>query len=235
MLRHALAAFSHNTHGMEKQDCGVCRIPESRKAHDMPLQVSRCKLFCTLIHEPCLSLPMAHLSPYAYTGPVPPSATKSRIHSPGVNPYSPSFEYRPVLCRLEARGVDEEVAGQSFIGLFPLDGSGFSVWSFRLRPASGTAAERVPPRDTMPRFIGFVDKSRGIFYVLRSTRVIIRPLSVSKLEFPNSFEIEKAICTRTRRGSNRSNPGRAMSVAIPDRIRACYNAGIRDENTVPVG
>ena len=164
-----------------------------------------------------------------------PRRQKSRIHSLGVNPYSPSFEYRPVLCRLEARGVDNEAAGQSFIGLFPLDGSGFSVWSFRLRPVSGTAAKRVPPRDTMPHFIDFVDKSRGIFYVLRSTRVIIRSPSVSKLEFSYSFEIEKAICTRTRRGSNRSNPVRAMSVAMPDRTRACYNAGIRDENTVPVG
>lgn len=37
VLRHAFAAFSHNTHGMEKQDCWICRIPESRKARDMPL------------------------------------------------------------------------------------------------------------------------------------------------------------------------------------------------------
>ena len=37
---------------------------------------------------------------------------------------------------------------------------------------------------------------------------------------------------RMRRGAN---PGRIMSAAMSGRIRVRYNAGTRDENTVPVG
>lgn len=69
-------------------------------------------------------------------------------------------------------------------------------------------------------------------YVLRSTQAIIRSSSVSKLEFYKSFVTGEAICSRMRRGAN---PSRAMSTAMSGRIRACYNAAIRDENTVPVG
>lgn len=37
---------------------------------------------------------------------------KPRVHSLGINPYSHSSEYRPVLCRLETRGVNNEIAGE---------------------------------------------------------------------------------------------------------------------------
>ena len=47
--------------------------------------------------------------------------------------------------------------------------------------------------------------------VVRSTHAIIRSLSVSKLKIYLSFETEKAICARMRRGTH---PGRAMSTAI---------------------
>lgn len=68
-------------------------------------------------------------------------------------------------------------------------------------------------------------------YVLRSTQAIIRSSSVSKLKFL-SFVTGEAICSRMRR---EASPGRAMSAALPAHIRASYNAGTRDENTVPVG
>ena len=38
---------------------------------------------------------------------------KSRVYSLGINPYSHSPEYRPVLCCLEIRGVNGEIAGES--------------------------------------------------------------------------------------------------------------------------
>ena len=47
-------------------------------------------------------------------------------------------------------------------GLFvsPLDGLGFAVPSFRLHPVFGADSNRVPPGDTLSRFVGFGDKSR---------------------------------------------------------------------------
>ena len=50
-------------------------------------------------------------------------------------------------------------AGQNPIGLLPLDGPGFTVPSFQLRPVFGTATERVPPNDATSRFVSFGDKS----------------------------------------------------------------------------
>ena len=47
--------------------------------------------------------------------------------------------------------------------LFPLDGSGFSVWPFQLRPVFGTVSSRVPPNNTVSCFVGFGDKSRNNF------------------------------------------------------------------------
>lgn len=35
--------------------------------------------------------------------------------------------------------------------------------------------------------------------------------------------------------ASRSDPGRATSAEMSGRIRTCYDAAIRDENTVPVG
>ena len=37
---------------------------------------------------------------------------KSRDHSLGINLYSRSSEYRPAPCRLETRGVNDEIAGE---------------------------------------------------------------------------------------------------------------------------
>ena len=47
-------------------------------------------------------------------------------------------------------------------GLFlsPLDGFGSAVPSFRLHPVFGAVSNRVPPGDTLSRFVGFGDKSR---------------------------------------------------------------------------
>ena len=50
-------------------------------------------------------------------------------------------------------------AGQSPIGLFPLDGVGSAVPSLQLHPVFGIDTERVPPNDAMSRFVGFGDKS----------------------------------------------------------------------------
>ncbi|WP_218775354.1 hypothetical protein [Collinsella vaginalis] len=41
-----------------------------------------------------------------------PRGQKPRIHSLAINPYSHSSEYRPVVCRLEAQGVNEGIAGE---------------------------------------------------------------------------------------------------------------------------
>ena len=41
-----------------------------------------------------------------------PRGQKPRVYSFGMNPYSHSSEYRPVLCRLEIRGVNGEIAGE---------------------------------------------------------------------------------------------------------------------------
>lgn len=45
------------------------------------------------------------------------------------------------------------------LGLFPLDGYSFAAPSFQLHPVFGAASSRVPPGDTMSRFVGFGDKS----------------------------------------------------------------------------
>lgn len=47
-------------------------------------------------------------------------------------------------------------------GLFlsPLDGFGSAVLSFRLHPVFDAVSNRVPPGDTLSRFVGFGDKSR---------------------------------------------------------------------------
>lgn len=46
------------------------------------------------------------------TAPFCPLGQKPRVCSLGVNSYSHSSEYRPVLCRLETRGVNGEIAGE---------------------------------------------------------------------------------------------------------------------------
>lgn len=53
-----------------------------------------------------------------------------------------------------------KIAGQNPIGLLPLDGFGSAVPSFRLHPVFGAVSNRVPPGDTLSRFVGFGDKSR---------------------------------------------------------------------------
>ena len=50
-------------------------------------------------------------------------------------------------------------AGQNPVSLFPLDGYSFAAPSFQLHPVFGAASSRVPPGDTMSRFVGFGDKS----------------------------------------------------------------------------
>ena len=52
-----------------------------------------------------------------------------------------------------------KIAGQNPIGLLPLDGPGFAVLSFQLRPVSRAASKRVPPNNAVSRFVGFGDKS----------------------------------------------------------------------------
>ena len=41
-----------------------------------------------------------------------PRGQKQRVYSLGINHYSRSSEYRPVLCRLEIQGVNGEIAGE---------------------------------------------------------------------------------------------------------------------------
>ena len=50
-------------------------------------------------------------------------------------------------------------AGQNPVSLLPLDGFGSAVPSLQLHPVFGAASSRVPPGDTMSRFVGFGDKS----------------------------------------------------------------------------
>lgn len=50
-------------------------------------------------------------------------------------------------------------AGQSPIGLLPLDGFTSAVTSLQLRPVFGAISSRVPPNNTMSCFIAFGDKS----------------------------------------------------------------------------
>lgn len=50
-------------------------------------------------------------------------------------------------------------AGQSPIGLLPLDGVGSAVTPLQLRPVFGSATQRVPSNDATSRFVGFGDKS----------------------------------------------------------------------------
>ena len=50
-------------------------------------------------------------------------------------------------------------AGQSPVGLLPLDSVASAVSSFQLRPVFGAATERVPPGNAMSRFVGVGDKS----------------------------------------------------------------------------
>ena len=50
-------------------------------------------------------------------------------------------------------------AGQSPIGLLPLDGSSYPAPSFQLHPVFGSATERVPSNDATSCFVGFGDKS----------------------------------------------------------------------------
>ena len=52
-----------------------------------------------------------------------------------------------------------KIAGQNPVVLLPLDGFGSSVPSLQLHPVFGAASSRVPPGDTMSRFVGFGDKS----------------------------------------------------------------------------
>lgn len=46
------------------------------------------------------------------TAPFRPRGQKTRVYSLGINPYSHSSEYRPILCRLETRGVNGKIAGE---------------------------------------------------------------------------------------------------------------------------
>lgn len=67
-------------------------------------------------------------------------------------------------------------------------------------------------------------------YVLRSTQAIIRSSSVSKLEF-----LKFRNRGNMHRDASRSNSQSRHVSSDAGRIHACYNADIRDENTVPVG
>ena len=54
--------------------------------------------------------------------------------------------------------------------LFPLDGFSPAVTSFQLRPVFGAVSSRVPPSNTVSRFVGFGDKSRDNFKNFFQTR-----------------------------------------------------------------
>lgn len=60
-------------------------------------------------------------------------------------------------CRL---GNSSEWFPENSYRLFPLGGSVSAVSSFQLRPVFGAVSSRVPPGDTMSRFVDFRDKSR---------------------------------------------------------------------------
>ena len=59
-------------------------------------------------------------------------------------------------CRLH--GKHRETVGQS-LDLFPFDGDGSAVPSFQLHPVFDAVSSRVPPGNTISRFVGLGDKS----------------------------------------------------------------------------
>ena len=60
------------------------------------------------------------------------------------------IETKPAICA---------IASHRTYVLFPLDGFGSAVPSLQLHPVFGAASSRVPPGDTMSRFVGIGDKS----------------------------------------------------------------------------
>lgn len=67
----------------------------------------------------------------------------------------------PAVAKRKAPDLFVQVRGSETldISLFPLDGFGSAVPSLQLHPVFGAASSRVPPGDTMSRFVGFGDKS----------------------------------------------------------------------------
>lgn len=66
----------------------------------------------------------------------------------------------PAVAKRKAPDLFVQVRGSETldISLFPLDGFGSVVPSFQLHPVFGIDTERVPPNDSMSRFVGFGDK-----------------------------------------------------------------------------
>ena len=63
-------------------------------------------------------------------------------------------------------------AGQSPVGLLPLNGVGSVVPSFQLHPVFRGRPRQVLPSNTMSRFVGFGDKSRDSFKKHLKLRVL---------------------------------------------------------------
>ena len=103
--------------------------------------------------------------------------------------------------------------------LLPLDGFGSSVPSLQLHPVFGAASSRVPPGDTMSRFVGFGDKSwdnsknffqtQGFEFLFLSQRArrdafassILPKTPVSKLNRPFARKPPAAIASELTRAA----------------------------------
>ena len=108
---------------------------------------------------------------------------------------------------------------RSQFSLFPLDGFGSSVPSLQLHPVFGAASSRVPPGDTMSRFVGFGDKSwdnsnnffqtQGFEFLFLSQRVrrdafassILPKTPVLKLNRPFARKPPAAIASESTRAA----------------------------------
>ncbi len=60
------------------------------------------------------------------------------------------IETKPAICAIASHRTSV---------LLPLDGFGSAVPSFQLHPVFGSVSSRVPPSNTVSRFVGFGDKS----------------------------------------------------------------------------
>ena len=97
--------------------------------------------------------------------------------------------------------------------LFPLDSSGFSVWSFQLRPFFRYGAKRVPPNDATWRPVGFGVKSWDSFQEsLQARGVEFSFLSqmVLRMVFAHSIE-PKTPTSKLNRAFERKPPSAIAS------------------------
>ena len=85
--------------------------------------------------------------------------------------------------------------------LLPLGGSVSAVSSFQLRPVFGAVSSRVPPGDTMSRFVDFRDKSRDNsknFFQTQGFEFLFLSQSARRVAFGGSMAPKTAVLKLNR-------------------------------------